>query len=225
MKLKSLKPSEKNPRFLKDDKFKILLNKILCYPNLLRENKLSYDSSNKNTLLGGNMRFRVLNHIATKIPKNELLEYIKTAQNALGIDNELLLNNSLAIFSELQETKEIPNDFLQDLAHLSDDEKDAFVIIDNTNEGLWDFEILANEWEIDNVEWNIPLGFEDEDDSENNTYYSDKNKEIDTNEFSDKMTLKLEFIEDEYHLVKDALLKIAVTPEAAIFQLLNLKHE
>lgn len=179
MKLKSLKPSEKNPRYLKDDKFKILLNKILCYPNLLRENKIAYNSLSKNVVLSGNMRLRTLIYIASKIPKNELLEYIKTAQNALGIDNELLLNNSLAIFNELQETKEIPSEWLKDLAYLSDEEKDAFVIIDNTHEGLWDFEILANEWEIDNVEWNIPLGFEDEDETQSDNTKNSEAKEDD----------------------------------------------
>jgi hypothetical protein len=225
MEIKSLKLSAKNPRFLKDDKFNILLNKVLCYPNLLRKRQICYDASDANKIYGGNMRWRILNHIAFTVKPNELLPLIQAAQKALGVEDEFLLNVSLGIFQEMQETKCIPADFLRDISELSQNEKEAFMIIDNTNEGLWDHDILNNEWEINNLEWNIPIGFDIENEEEGETDYSNKNKEINTNEFSDKMILKLEFVEDEYHLVKDALLKIAPTPEAAIFQLLNLEHE
>lgn len=57
---------------------------------------------------------------------------------------------------------------------------------------------------------------------EGNDKYSLKNKEIDVNEFSNNMVIKLEYPEDEYHLVLERLSKIAQTPEAAIFQLLGI---
>jgi hypothetical protein len=121
----------------------------------LSKRRITYDSSQYNTVLGGNMRLLTLNHISSKIKNKDLAKEIKTAQDKLGIDNEMMLNNSLAIFTELQNSKEISNEWIQDTNELSEDEKQAFVLIDNVNDGEWDFDILANEWEIDTYDWGI----------------------------------------------------------------------
>ncbi len=55
-----------------------------------------------------------------------------------------------------------------------------------------------------------------------NLDYSDKNKEIDTNEFSDEMTLKFTFSEQDYIAVKGALSKINESPEIALMQVLKI---
>lgn len=55
-----------------------------------------------------------------------------------------------------------------------------------------------------------------------NLDYSDKNKEIDTNEFSDEMTLKFTFSEENYIAVKGALSKINESPEIALMQVLKI---
>ena len=55
-----------------------------------------------------------------------------------------------------------------------------------------------------------------------NLDYSDKNKEIDTNEFSDEMTLKFTFSEEDYIAVKGALSKINESPEIALMQVLKI---
>lgn len=52
--------------------------------------------------------------------------------------------------------------------------------------------------------------------------YSDKNQEIDVNEFDDEMVLKLKYNEDDYIAVKGALAKINESPEKALMELLNL---
>lgn len=51
--------------------------------------------------------------------------------------------------------------------------------------------------------------------------YSDRNEEIDTDSFDDKMSLKLDYTEDEYRMVREGLAKIAATPEQAVWQLLG----
>ena len=97
----------------------------------------------------------------------------------------------------------------------------AYVIKDNVSFGEHSWEDLANEWNSDELtEWglDVPNFAPDVD-------YSEKNKEIDTDDFDDKMIIKLEFTEDDYHLVKDKLSKIASTPEQAIFALLGLNNE
>jgi ParB-like chromosome segregation protein Spo0J len=100
------------------------------------------------------------------------------------------------------------------------DEKELNIRL-NANTGQWDWELLANEWNSEELsEWGleVPIFGSDVD-------YSEKNKEIDTDEFDDKMIIKLEFTESDYHLVKDKLSKIASTPEQAIFTLLGLNNE
>ena len=52
--------------------------------------------------------------------------------------------------------------------------------------------------------------------------YSEKNKEIDVDDFEDKICIKLEYTSDDYQLVKNALLKIAATPEQAVWKLLKI---
>ncbi len=173
MKLKDLKTNKDNPRILKDANFKKLLNKILVYPNLLSKRKITYDSSQDNTVLGGNMRLLTLNHISSKIKNKDLVNAIKTAQEKLGIDNEMMLNNSIAIFTDLQNTKEIPSDWIQDTQELSEDEKNAFVLIDNLNDGSWDLDIIANEWDIDVSEWGVVDVFEIENENKSNVVKND----------------------------------------------------
>ena len=103
---------------------------------------------------------------------------------------------------------------------LTEEQQREFIIKDNVSGGEWDWSMLANEWNSEDLDkWGLDVpGFDSQD-------YSDKNQEVDVNEFEDKMIIKLQYVEDEYHIVKDALLKIAPTPEQAVFKLLGLDNE
>jgi hypothetical protein len=97
---------------------------------------------------------------------------------------------------------------------LTDEQAQRFIIADNVTPGEWDWEALANEWDAALLEdWglNVPDAFD----------YSDKNKEIDVDSFDDEMIIKLKYTEDEYHIVKGQLQKIAQTPEQAVWKLLG----
>ena len=102
--------------------------------------------------------------------------------------------------------------------NLTEEQQREFLIKDNTSGGEWDFEMLSNEWDVEQLEdWGLDIpNFEVDED------YSEKNKEIDVDDYEDTMTLVLKFNEDDYHLVKDKLLHLASTPEQAIFKLLGL---
>ena len=101
---------------------------------------------------------------------------------------------------------------------LTEDEQRQFIIKDNVSGGEWDWEMLSNEWDTEQLEdWGLDVP-----DFEVETDYSEKNKEIDVDDYEDTMTLVLKFSEDDYHLVKDKLLHLATTPEQAIFKLLGL---
>ena len=155
MKLKDLRSNPQNPRTLKDTSFKKLLNKILVYPRLLEKNKITFDSEQQNVILGGNMRFKTLKYICSTYRPDDIETAIKTAQNALNIDSDDLLKNSVSVFSELIETETLPKSWTQDAKGLSEEEKTAFIIIDNVSDGDWDFDVLANNWDIELSEWGL----------------------------------------------------------------------
>lgn len=220
MLLSKLQSNPSNPRTLSEVDFKKLLNKILVYPRLLEKNKITFDSEQDNNILGGNMRFKTLSHIIKEFANKDISKAIKQAQTALGVDNKDLLNESVDIFSDIIDSKAIPDEWTQDAKGLTAEEKEAFVIIDNVSDGKWDFDVLANEWELDVYDWGL-VDWKIEDDNE--VDYSDKNQEYSDDDFEDKTILKLEFTLDDYELVKTELLKHGQTPEAAIFKLLNLE--
>ncbi len=87
--------------------------------------------------------------------------------------------------------------------------------IDQTARDMW-FE--DNAWDVSEVEWegvNMVVWGEDEE----NDKEKGKGKEKE-----DKMKITLDYVEDEYHMVKDALLKVSQTPEAAVWKLLEDKR-
>ena len=101
--------------------------------------------------------------------------------------------------------------------NLTRQQQAEFVIKDNVGFGEWDWEMLANQWDADLLtDWGLDIPhFEPELD------YSDKNKEIDTDEFGSEMIIKLKYSEDDYNLVREQLSKIASTPEQAVYKLLG----
>ena len=118
MKLKDIKPNKANPRTIKDDKFRKLLNSIQEFPKMMELRPMVIDADG--TVLGGNMRLKAL--------------------------------------QELGYT-EIPDTWVRRAADLTDEEKQRFIIADNVGFGEWDWDTLANDWEVvDLQDWglNIP---------------------------------------------------------------------
>ena len=97
----------------------------------------------------------------------------------------------------------------------TEEQRREFIIKDNVGFGEWDLEQLANEWDAGQLaEWglDLPIGQD----------FSDKNKEIDTDGFADEVTITLKYSEADHAEVREALSKIAATPEQAVWKLLNL---
>lgn len=106
----------KNPRFIKDEKFKKLVDSIKADPEFMKPRPIVIDENN--VILGGNMRFR--------------------ACKELGLSD-------------------IPDEWVQQVSGWSLQKKKAFIIKDNRPYGEDDMDLLANEWDVDELkEW----GFE-----------------------------------------------------------------
>jgi ParB-like chromosome segregation protein Spo0J len=100
---------------------------------------------------------------------------------------------------------------------LTEEQQKQFIIKDNVGFGEWDWEDLANNWDAEQLtDWGLSIP----DFSKINSY-EDKNEEIDIDNLDSKMTLKLNYTEEEYWVVKEKLSEIAITPEQAIWKLLG----
>jgi hypothetical protein len=66
MKLSKLKLNDKNPRFIRDEKFELLKANIEKYPRFLEKRPIVYDPEDGNKILAGNMRFRALKALGFK---------------------------------------------------------------------------------------------------------------------------------------------------------------
>jgi DNA modification methylase len=114
VKLSEIKPNPKNPRLIKDEKFKKLVKSIKDFPQMLELRPIVVDENN--IILGGNMRFKAL-------------------KEAGHTEVSIVRANEL-----------------------TDEQKDEFIVKDNVGFGEWDWDTLANEWEVDKLEeWGLDL--------------------------------------------------------------------
>lgn len=118
VKLELIKLNPNNPRLIKDDKFKKLVQSIIDFPQMLEIRPIVVNTDM--IILGGNMRYK--------------------ACKEAGI-------------------KEIPV-IIAD--NLTEEQQKEFLIKDNTSGGEWDWEVLANEWDSEQLEaWGLDLvGFD-----------------------------------------------------------------
>lgn len=113
IKISEIKLNPNNPRLIKDDKFKKLVQSIKDFPEMLNIRPIVVNKDM--IILGGNMRFR--------------------ACKEAGI-------------------KEIP----VIITDLSEEKQREFLIKDNTSGGEWDWDMLANEWDQEELEaWGLDL--------------------------------------------------------------------
>jgi len=100
----------------------------------------------------------------------------------------------------------------------SEEKQREFIIKDNVGFGDWDWDELANTWDAEELnEWGLDTW-----QPEKEADYSGANQEIDVDNLEGSMTIKLNYTEEEYWKVKEALSKVAETPEQAVYKLLNL---
>jgi site-specific DNA-methyltransferase (adenine-specific) len=113
VKITEVKVNPNNPRLIKDEKFKKLVQSVKDFPEMLNIRPIVVNKDM--IILGGNMRFK--------------------ACKEAGL-------------------KEVPII----VADLTEEQQREFLIKDNTSGGEWDWEVLANEWDTDQLEaWGLDL--------------------------------------------------------------------
>ncbi len=114
MKLSNIKPNPSNPRIIKTEKFKKLVNSLKEFPEMMEKRPMVCvtDVDGKIYPLGGNMRLRALQELGYK---------------------------------------EIPDNWVVMADDWTEEKRREFIIKDNLSYGEWDWDILANEWQIDEL--------------------------------------------------------------------------
>jgi ParB-like chromosome segregation protein Spo0J len=114
-----VKLNPNNPRIIKDDKFKKLVQSVKDFPEMLAIRPIVLNKDM--IILGGNMRFR--------------------ACKEAGL-------------------KEIP---VIIASNLTEQQEKEFLIKDNVSGGEWDWDILTNEWNTEELtEWGVDVPFVEE---------------------------------------------------------------
>jgi ParB-like chromosome segregation protein Spo0J len=114
VKISEIKLNPNNPRLIKDDKFKKLVQSIKDFPEMLDIRPIVVNSDM--IILGGNMRFK--------------------ACKEAGL-------------------KEVPI-IIAD--NLTEEQQREFLIKDNVSGGEWDWDLLANEWDAEQLnDWGLNL--------------------------------------------------------------------
>lgn len=112
VKISKVKGNPSNPRIIKDNKFKKLVQSIKEFPEMLKLRPIVVDENM--VVLGGNMRLK--------------------ASKEAGI-------------------KEVWIEIAKDL---TEEQKKEFIVKDNVGFGEWDWDILANEWNVLELqEWGV----------------------------------------------------------------------
>lgn len=168
VKLSQIQTNSANPQHIKDDKFTKLVNSILTFPKMLELRPIVVDDTLVS--LGGNMRYRGLSHIA-EMPMAELKARmcdVKDFQKKTEAEKE-------AIISYWECWQDNPTASIIKASELSEDEQRQFIIKDNVGYGEWDYEMLANEWDAEDLEnWGLDVWQEGNDDGGSNDGESGK---------------------------------------------------
>jgi hypothetical protein len=159
-------------------------------------------------------KFQKLKQSITEFPKMLSLRPMVIDENNVVLGGNMRLRALQELgFTDVEEA------WVKRSSDLTEDEKKRFIIADNVAFGEWDWDTLANDWEVVDLEaWGLEIPQFDE---RGEIDYSDKNQEIDVEDLEGLMAINLKYTEEDYWKVKEQLSKIAQTPEQAVWKLLR----
>jgi hypothetical protein len=233
IKLNKIKVNDKNPRTITEDKLRRLIESILVFPKMLTIRPIVIDD--KGVALGGNMRTRALKEIK-KLGRDGLqprLQQIRQFNNKPVEEQNEIIQHWEAWFK----SDTVPVIYADTL---TEEEKREFIIKDNSSFGAWDWDVLANEWEPEQLEdWGVDVwqpqqieGAASPDDlpkvvmptdnqGEGSQQKDPTNSELDVDDFGDKIKMTLEFSIEEHAFIQQALQRDGMTKEQVLLQLLG----
>lgn len=171
--LSQLRVNEANPRTISKEKFDKLVGSILVLPKMLNLRPIVIDDLY--TILGGNMRYRAL--VAIENMKNAELVLLLSKQRDYQRKTDA---ERVALVNFWGAWRENPTAQIIRASELSEQECKEFIIKDNVGYGTWDMDMLANEWDSEDLDaWGVdvwqPLEFEENKDNDASAPIKNKN--------------------------------------------------
>lgn len=170
VKLSQIQVNGANPRTISKEKFDKLINSILVLPKMLELRPIVVDDTF--VALGGNMRCRALTAI-------ESMSVDELAQRLSGLRDYQKKTESerQRLVEYWGKWKETPTASVINASELSEDERKEFIIKDNVGYGSWDMDMLANEWDSQDLDdWGLDV-------------WQDNNSGISPDDCTDKFSL------------------------------------
>lgn len=151
VKLSQIEVNRANPRSITDKRFAKLINSLLELPQMLEIRPIVVDDSG--VVLGGNMRFRALTAIKG-MSEQEVVERITKSRNIKKKpkkEQDKIINYWKGFLEEQSVT-------VVKASNLTDAEKKEFIIKDNGDFGQWDYDMLADCWDADDLcDWGVDV--------------------------------------------------------------------
>ncbi len=157
-------------------------------------------------------KFQKLKQSITEFPKMLSLRPMVIDENNVVLGG----NMRLRALQELGFT-DIDEAWVKRSSDLTEEEKKRFIIADNVAFGEWDWDTLANDWEVVDLEaWGLDIPQFNQDVNLDD-FFEESNEQKE-----EKFKIILEYTEDDYNEVNEALKKHSGSKEQIIFKLLGL---
>ena len=143
LKLNIIKPNPANPRIIRDEQFKKLKASLIEFPQMLEKRPIAVTRDGDGYVaLGGNQRLRAMLDIQSEIGDAGF----EKRHNVQAAEMETLLGYF---------AKGVP---VMDCTELTPAQQKRFIIADNIPFGEWDWEALANEWDVEDLQdWGMQI--------------------------------------------------------------------
>ena len=151
VKISQLQVNDQNPRTCTDKQFEKLVRSVITFPKMLEVRPIVVGEGG--VALGGNMRLRALQAIAT-MTDGEIISHIE--QSAKYKDRTECEREALLRYWQKWQNDPMVSVVRTD--NMTEDERREFIIKDNVGFGAWDWDMLANDWDKDILsEWGMDV--------------------------------------------------------------------
>lgn len=178
VKISQLQVNEQNPRTCTDKQFEKLVRSVITFPKMLEVRPIVVGEGG--VALGGNMRLRALQAIAT-MTDGEIMSHIEQSAKYNGrpeVEREALLRY-------WQKWQHDPMVSVVRTDNMTEDERREFIIKDNVGFGAWDWDMLANDWDTDELDdWGLSAWVEQPTDEDGDND-EEEHKEATEDEFNE----------------------------------------
>ena len=178
VKISQLQVNEQNPRTCTDKQFEKLVRSVITFPKMLEVRPIVVGEGG--VALGGNMRLRALQAIAT-MTDGEIMSNIE--QSSKYKDRTECERDALLRY--WQKWQHDPMVSVVRTDNMTEDERREFIIKDNVGFGARDWDMLANDWDTDELDdWGLSAWVEQPTDEDGDND-EEEHKEATEDEFNE----------------------------------------